>query len=492
MQQAPSVYFTEHFRVTAEALEAHGAFNISLVTDLPLFIDPFLLFNSKEQRYRELHDEIIRYLKFLRDKARVASLSPGLLAAWYRFPEIKQTWLGFSESGNSGRGLGPQFASALQRNLDHVFHDFGAEQISHGSHLEKLCLIRGGVGRDNISDFTTNLIGGFLAEYTQTFARNHIGTALCRDVAMRKARFNYETESWEAATYTLPWHDGDFVLLTPKDVLTKDDTWINKTDLINDFEDIPDSIPNEELRAQINNYFRKMLPTDREPTRKDSAAAVFATLQEHPELVDWYIRYKEDHGDTATSVSAEKVSLSERLYVRQLEAFRSELARETRFYAIPGDTHAEAHERVAYLKDVIENKGGHRIFYVAGKQVQREEDVHVLFRMVWFNTTSDVSTEVNDGRGPADVKVSRGAGDKTIVEFKLAKNTHLRQNLEKQAEAYQRASDAASAIKVIVYFSDEELVRVRKILKDLDLTTHKDVVLIDAGRENKVSGSRAR
>jgi hypothetical protein len=63
---------------------------------------------------------------------------------------------------------------------------------------------------------------------------------------------------------------------------------------------------------------------------------------------------------------------------------------------------------------------------------------------------------VNDGRGPADYKVSRGSGDKTIVEMKLAKNTHLGRNLEKQAEIYQKASDAKSAIKAIIYFTEEE------------------------------------
>ena len=42
-----------------------------------------------------------------------------------------------------------------------------------------------------------------------------------------------------------------------------------------------------------------------------------------------------------------------------------------------------------------------------------------MFRLVWFGTPSDVTSEANDGRGPADFKVSRGAKDKTIVEYAL-------------------------------------------------------------------------
>ena len=67
-------------------------------------------------------------------------------------------------------------------------------------------------------------------------------------------------------------------------------------------------------------------------------------------------------------------------------------------------------------------------------------------------TESDVTREANDGRGPVDFKVSRGSKDKTLVEFKLAKNSHLQKNLQYQAEIYQKASDADRAITVIDLF----------------------------------------
>ena len=40
------VYFGDVFEVSKKDMDDYGAFNISLVNDLPLFIDPFLLFNS--------------------------------------------------------------------------------------------------------------------------------------------------------------------------------------------------------------------------------------------------------------------------------------------------------------------------------------------------------------------------------------------------------------------------------------------------------------
>jgi hypothetical protein len=228
----------------------------------------------------------------------------------------------------------------------------------------------------------------------------------------------------------------------------------------------------------------------REPTKKERDRAAIKTIFEFPQLVDVYIRYKEDHGDQAKSISAERVDYSARLYVEQFRALRGSLA-QVGFYAIAGNTHKEAHQRVAFLKDVIENKGGHRLFYIDGQPIGREEDIQIMYRLTWYGTPSDVSREVNDGRGPADFKVARGRTDKTIVEFKLAKNTQLKRNLENQVEIYKKASDARRGIKVIVYFSAAERKRVGGILKELKRTDDPDVVLIDARKDNKPSGSKA-
>ena len=86
-------YFSDYFNVPQRTIEKYGAFNISLLADLPLFIDPFLLFNSKKPIYRALHDDMIKYLTFLRDKVSSGPLDTGLIDAWFRFPEASKTGL---------------------------------------------------------------------------------------------------------------------------------------------------------------------------------------------------------------------------------------------------------------------------------------------------------------------------------------------------------------------------------------------------------------
>lgn len=495
-----STFISDHFGIDAEIFEAYGALNISIVNDLPLFIDPFLLFHSDKPEYVALHEQIIDYLVFLRNRANAGPVNDGELRNWYCFKEVRQNWLGFSVSGNGGAGLGMDFARSLHANLNVIFSNFGKEGITESSHLEKVCLVADGVGRDNISDFTTNLIKDFLCKYTEAFAAAHLPPEAVREVWVERARFDYATQAWARGKYKLPWVNGDYVILTPKDMLTRDDNWINKNDLIDGFENVPTAIPDNQLRAAVFNYFEAALKRrpakkgekEREPTREERAKAAIATMREYPEIIDYYIRLKEQAGDDASDVSAEKVMAIEYLFIQQLQALQSLLVAHTKFYMVGKTSYDEAHLRLAYLKDVIENKGGHRFFYDdKGKPIEREKDLHVLYRLVWFGTPSDFGAEANDGRGPVDFKVSRGAGDKTLVEVKLAKNSKLAKNLENQVEIYQAASDAKKGIKVIIYFTAAELAKVKGTLKTLNLSDHPDVVLIDARRDNKPSASKA-
>lgn len=485
-----SIHFSDYFDVSVKALENAGAFNISLISDIPLFIDPFLLFNSDKPKYQELHSQIIKYLRFLQKRAGFVRENRAYLRLWYTFPEVKETWLGFSKTGNQGSGLGLDFARSLSRNLNSIFSNFGQEKITRGSHLEKVCLIGEGVGKDNISDFTTNLIKEHLIEFTQLFAEEHISEDRLKEFSVNRVRFNYQTESWESGKYFLPHFDGDFVLLTPKDVLTREEIWINKSDLIKDFESITIALPNPQLRAQVNNYFRKMLPYD--PTSKEKRDAASATIFEFPQVIEYYIRRKEDSGDRAIAISEERVDITKKVFVDIARELANELFNKTGFYEISGNTLSEAKERVQYLKDFIEYKKGYRLFYSDGQLISTEADLQLLFRLTWFGTPSDISQEVDDGRGPADFKISRGALDKTIVEFKLASNTKLKQNLQTQAELYQKASDAQHTLKVIFFFSEKERDRVNGILEELNLRDHPDIILIDARDDNKPSASVAK
>jgi len=482
------MYFSEQFEVSQSTLDAYGAFDISVVSDLPLFVDPFLLFHSQKQEYQELHTQIIKYLIFLRDKAKTGQ-DKGLLASWYRFPEVRQNWLGYTAFGNDGRALGADFSRDLHASLGVLLRDFGQESVTKGAHLEKLCLIRGGVGKDNISDFATNLIKGYLLEFTQRFARENVKANLCRKFGVTKVRFNYTTETWESGEYYLPALNKDFVLLTPVDILTRDETWISSADMLNQFSALPEALPNEVLRAQINNYFRMQL--SKKPSPKEIRAAKQATIRKFPELIDRYIAIKEEHGDEAESVSAQRVAETRRLLVDDVRLLLADLEARTEFYKKPHSSYEEALVRVQLFKSYVEDQDGYKVVNRAGRSMFREEDVQLFFRLAWFGSELDLNREVNNGRGPVDFKASFGSRDTALIEFKLGSNRSLKRNLSKQLAIYEKANRGSNSIKVIICYTEADQDRVKQILQELSLTTERSVVVIDARNDNKPSASAA-
>lgn len=484
------VHFSDIFQVSSEELEKYGAFDISLIADVPLFIDPFLLFSSEKPEYQYLHKQILDYLTFLKKKADEGVTDDKLIDSWYTFPERKQNWFGYCELGNGGKGLGHEFAVNMHSMMPVAFKNLGTETITATSHLEKVGLFKQGVGKDNISDFTTNLILDYLLKYTENFAKQYIDSSLCKNLSIKKAYFDYDVERWLPRNYTLPYFQDDFIILTPKDILTRDETWINQHEMLERFDEISASIDNAELRALIDNYFRSRIPTNLKAKDTDKVLkyARWETIRKYPELIEYYISKKEEEKDEAKSVADYKVRDIQQVLVSNIHYFLSENKIDKRFYEMPPvASYVETQNRIKYFKDCIENNDGYKLFYVDNKPVKRESDLQILFRFVWYATLLDVNREVNNGRGPVDYKVSRGSKDATLVEFKLASNTSLKRNLEKQLEIYQKANNTQFGIKVIMYFNDEELNRVNKVLKELNMAEDPNVVLIDARKKKSAS-----
>lgn len=483
------VFFSDRFNVHPAVLDKYGAFDISVVSDLPVFIDPFLLFNSNKKQYVALHHQILDYLRFLRDHA-AEDLDPGLIKSWYTFKEVKQNWLGFTVGSNDGHGLGPKFAKALHAALGDILKNFGDETITRSSHLEKLALIRPGVGRDNISDFTTNLIKHFLLDYTEKFAKKHLAQSDLKQVTVQRAAFNYSTETWVGRTYTLPWTNSDFVILTPADLLTKDETWINRGDMLGSFDRLPAVMDNDQLRADVNRYFKSRLT--RRPTQRERDQARAATILAFPELIDCYIKLKEDTGDQAVATSRDKVDSTLRL-TRQVQEAARDIIRKTDLFEKPWTSFDEALAAVHTFKDYVENQDGYRVINRGdGKPLASEPEVQAFFGLLLQASRFDVNREPNNGRGPVDFKISMGL-DKSLIEFKLAKSSSLERNLVNQVDIYEAANKTKTSVSVVICYTAADEAKVNRLVKKLklDQPDARPLVVIDARSDNKPSASKA-
>lgn len=139
------------------------------------------------------------------------------------------------------------------------------------------------------------------------------------------------------------------------------------------------------------------------------------------------------------------------------------------------------------MKEVIENNDGYRVFYKDGIAISKEETIQRIFRLTWYATPFDVNSEVNNGRGPADYKVSYGVSDSTIVEFKLGKSSSLSRNLANQTDIYKKASKSANDIKVILCYNEGEIKNVERILNQLNLANQENIVIINASPKKSAS-----
>ena len=495
--------FADYFNVSKEALEKEGLFNVSLVADLPVFIDPFLLFHSKKPRYQKLHKEIIKYLLNLKSKSEELHyrVSPAYLKYYFSFPEIPQNWFGFTFIGNKGHGLGLKFAGLLSRNFDTLFDNFGKEKVTQSSHFEKLCLITKGVGRDTISDFSTNLTKGFLLEETERFAKKYIHKKYLAKMSVGRIVFNYRTQVWESRVFTLPIFRGDFVILTPKDLLTRDEAWINKGGYFAEFELLPPAIPNEVLRGQLISYFNKKIreytSVKKDKNGKEKSVlttenrhkAIVETTEKFPVVIEYYIRRKEEKGTEAANISKEKVHEVENILETQYRNFLTDFAN-LRLPAL-SNTHTETLKRAQHMKHWIEFQDGYKNLY-SGDTPMDEDWIQRLFWLCWYGSISDVNREVANGRGKVDYTISQGKKDKTLAEFKLAKSPSLKDNLQEQLELYKKVNQTEKGVWIIIFFTAEEGARARAILKEVGMENAENVVLIDARKDNKQPASKLK
>jgi hypothetical protein len=472
--------FSEYFDIEEAILDNYGALNICISSDLPLFIDPFLLFASEKPKYKELHDKVVNHLLLLKAYA-IENNGKDVNINLFKFPEIKQNWLGLAQYGNEGHGLGKRFAKGAISAFNGFYNSFGEEEITSETHIEKLTLINPGVGKDFISDFTTNLILEYLLEFTQNFATEYLAKSQIKEFSIR-CRFDEKTKIWQPRTFKLPYFfrepKGDFIILTPLDILTIDDAVINNADFISNFSNVTKSLENVSLRSAVNDFFRLCLP--RKPTQNDRLAAFLKTIEKFPDLVDFYIKLKEDEKKEISMVTTSKINDIRTKLVDALTPLCELLYGKSDFYKVPPNSYEEALKRALYLKDVIENNDGYRIFYDGTLPVAKEDTIQRIFRLTWYASPYDVNCEVNNGRGPADYKVSFGSGDSTIVEFKLAQSSSLKRNLENQTDIYKAASKSASDISVVLCYTASEIRKVNRILKLIRKENHENIVIIDA------------
>ncbi len=183
--------------------------DIDLARDMPLFIDPYAIQIRQDQWSGQCGDHIRSFFNALLDalrtddRARAAHLLNNL-------HEPNETHLGVSQGRPSGRGVGDYKAAMLANALVRS----RAFQTGLLSDISEAELFIHGVGRDTISDLTTNVLRGLLAQYTAEQCQLY--DVPTQAVGSIGPTWNVRTQRWEAKQVQLPVYQRRPILLVPK------------------------------------------------------------------------------------------------------------------------------------------------------------------------------------------------------------------------------------------------------------------------------------
>ncbi len=238
--------------------------------DIPLYLDPFLLWRSPSQQDQALHTLLINsfnHLGYLAKHGRKADAIDLLVA----LSECDEVGLGMSRT-REGRRIGKSTA----QNIIALFHEIPEYSRRGFTHFEEIQFFVEHVSRDRISDFACSFLKSFLIDYT-------IQQCQSAGVPMVKVVldvYSYRKNRLAAETVSLPVNpeDGTPIILVPK-------RWLRLSQWIN-----------------FDEYFADACPQDATP---ESLAAervrVLTYNREHYGAVFEYVAKKEREAEDCTN-----------------------------------------------------------------------------------------------------------------------------------------------------------------------------------------------
>ena len=241
--------------------------------DIPLYVDPFLLWKSPSQQDQALHTAIINsfnHLNYLVKKRR----SDDAIATLIEISECQEVGLGVSKTRK-----GVKIGQGQAEQILQLFHDVPEYSQFGFTHFEVIQLYISGISKDRISDIACNYIKSFLIDYTIEQCES-LGIPI--EGVILDSIYNYKNNALDLNQKVyLPVNpiNKEPIIFTPKRWL-RFNPWIN-------FED----------------YFQSYCPRDEifNPDEPHERVKILNYNREHYGAVQGYIEYKTRNIDDCTN-----------------------------------------------------------------------------------------------------------------------------------------------------------------------------------------------
>jgi hypothetical protein len=193
--------------------------------DVPVGIDPFLLYKSRDPEYRTLHASLVSAFNAGIDAIRRGKRSEAVRL--FDFPEVSAIGMGYTRGSKRGSGVGSHLSGLIIETL------VGSPGLQERGirHVEEMQLLSAGIGPDRISDIAANVLKRFLIQYTQRQCAIW-KLPVKSDIPVNHI-YDSSSQAWEDSYEDLPVSpvDGSAILLVPRR-LVRVLPWINYDDFI--------------------------------------------------------------------------------------------------------------------------------------------------------------------------------------------------------------------------------------------------------------------
>jgi hypothetical protein len=493
-------------------------FDPRLDKDTNLCIDPFLVFNSGDERFSECRD---RFMRFFETAFKLASRideipSKNDLKASNRhvdykylinhviaFSEPEEICLGFSKKGTGGSGPGSKFAQSVADSLISM----SRERSSLPKHFEAIAIFTPGIGSDGISDTTAHLIKKELIEYTVNICKKY--KVPTQYFCVKNAEFVFENEEWDDKCFHLPLNPFNRkpILLVPKKFLRQLPS-ISPEELYRYVESKPNQEIRDRLNYKVNNELRKCEIENEGEGSQYQKSKVVEYVKNNPCELERFISHVESN--QSSYVPYDLVKDSENLYT-----FPRTISKFVYSNPLPNVSCGNEEEfqnllnaLVQQLKLFVEEKNGYKLlwnegdkdFQDSGQQspvFRKEVDAQALFKMLVgdYCAKSGIKLKEESSLGTRNPVVfepkSKAYKGKALFLVKLFRNVKLGKDDLVALASELRRSHTRYCYYVIFVHDERNLKELKEILEEVKKNDFKNIdfnpILINVmlNRENK-------
>jgi hypothetical protein len=441
--------FSEVFSVTRS--NGDDWFDAILDVDTRLFIDPFLIYNTRNALFANAHAKLIEFFSKAFELAAESeetreNIKYRTLCKMMVFPEVKEICLGYAsttDGAGSGDGYSKDVVGAIYESIRMGFKST--------SHFEDLGLFGPGIGRDRISDAAANLLKKELVEYTQDVCRRH-GIPV-EPFPLGYFGYDIANNRWSREQVELPrnpFFKDRCIILVPMSFLNDlptldaeeffDFCWANKDEILRDEFSIRIKSDVDKKKIIEIAKQRRDWVLEYEHLRETTRQPVAYNLDRDPlGLYQWY-KVSQAFGKQHP---IDFPDIEEQNFERNLDIM------------------------IRQFVDYVENNSGYKLLWNDRGTSKSEEACQLLFTGIIKHyckaNNIDLSREVNLGRGPVDFKFSIGYEKRALLEVKLAKNSKFWNGLNKQLIKYMEVEHIIIGYFLVVCYNKKDLDKISDI-----------------------------